>query len=184
MYQNHQSCRKHHALWKRGIIPKLLRKMDRHPESPSSRGIRRSPLSNEPAPRSSEPLAWYKQSHKIRNESCTKKKYSMHRWEKAYKDAMSPRLQTFLLHRKIQAQSKTYTCVIPLATPWPLVYSKIKQPVHIDTTSSSIFIHRLQLILYSRVLVLFAKQDICTFPIYDPSWSRSHVLSIELLLER
>ena len=53
-------------------------------------------------------------------------------WEKAYKEATPPLVLTFLLHRKIQAQSKTYTCEIPLAPPWPLVHSENKQLVRKD----------------------------------------------------
>ena len=52
--------------------------------------------------------------------------------EKAYKEATPPSVLTFLLHRKIQAQSKTYTCEIPLAPPWPLVHSENKQLVRKD----------------------------------------------------
>ena len=46
-----------------------------------------------------------------------------YQWKKAYKDVIPPTSTSFL-HQKIPAQSKTYTCEIPLATPWPLVHSK------------------------------------------------------------
>ena len=73
---------------------------------------------------------------------------------KAYKEAIPPSISTFLLHRKIQAQSKTYPCKIPLAPPWPIVHSENKQLVRKDIliplkTST----RRLQPLLYSRVLL-------------------------------
>ena len=44
---------------------------------------------------------------------------------------LSPQSQPSL-HRKIQAQSKTYTCEIPLAPPWPCVHSENKHLVRKD----------------------------------------------------
>ena len=110
----------------------------------------------------------------------------MYRQGKVYKEAIPPSVSTFLLHRKIQAQSKTYTCEIPLASPWPLVHSKNKQlvrkdiltPLRLPPVGYSLFYTLVYSTNFSITLACYIRlgKILVTLLVPAPSpWPRSHL---------
>ena len=115
MYQNHQTTRK----------ASCTMESEEHPRRKKASGKRTSTQTSiHGATGVMQTIT--KRNHAHHHEKRSHKKRKVRTNEKRHKRTPLPPTPTFLPHRKIQAQSKTYTCEIPLATPWPLVHSKIK----------------------------------------------------------